>query len=252
MRATILSKMTSRMKLASALLAAPLLLAGADAPAQPATSLSRMAPVDAYLMDRAEEIALAKSAAPDAISGKATVLVLTRAGYETAVTGSNGFVCLVERGFSGAPDWDERWNPQIRAAGCLNPQAVRSILPIDVLRTNMTITGHGDAEILASIRSALRDGRIPPLGPSAMCYMMSKAAYLTKHGAHGMAHLMFYIPAKDGSDWGANADKSPIMGGNYWFFQPEHSAEAAGLPPVAVLLIGSASWSDGTPAGMKM
>jgi hypothetical protein len=92
-----------------ALLAAPALLAAADVSAAPAPVHAHMAPAEAYLMDRTEEIALAKSAAPAAIADKATVLVLTRAGYETAVKGSNGFVCLVERGFSGAPDWNERW-----------------------------------------------------------------------------------------------------------------------------------------------
>jgi hypothetical protein len=37
-----------------------------------------MAPIDQYLMDRDAEIALARSAAPDAISHDASVIVLTR------------------------------------------------------------------------------------------------------------------------------------------------------------------------------
>ena len=44
-------------------------------------------------MDRDAEIALARSAAPDAISHDASVIVLTRHGYETAVQGKNGWVC---------------------------------------------------------------------------------------------------------------------------------------------------------------
>ena len=44
-----------------------------------------MAPIEQYLMDRDAEIALARSAAPDAISHDASVIVLTRHGYETAV-----------------------------------------------------------------------------------------------------------------------------------------------------------------------
>jgi hypothetical protein len=44
------------------------------------------------MMDRAAEIAMAKSAAPPSIADKATVLVLTPHGYETAIKGSNGFV----------------------------------------------------------------------------------------------------------------------------------------------------------------
>ena len=59
------------------------------APAQ-SDKYSRMAPVDQYLMERNAEILLARSAAPDSISSDATILVLGREGYETAVQGKNG------------------------------------------------------------------------------------------------------------------------------------------------------------------
>jgi hypothetical protein len=69
------------------------------AAAQPAraadakTLYPSMAPLDQYLMpDRDAEIALARSAAPPSVSNDATVLVLGRRGYETAVEGKNGFV----------------------------------------------------------------------------------------------------------------------------------------------------------------
>jgi hypothetical protein len=64
-----------------------------------ATPYSKMAPIEQYLMDRTAEIALARNAAPDAISRDATVLVLGRRGYETAVEGKNGWVCMVGRGW---------------------------------------------------------------------------------------------------------------------------------------------------------
>lgn len=224
------------------------LSAFASAVAGAAEAYPRMAPVDAYLMDRAREIALARSAAPGSVSRDATVLVLTRTGYETAVTGTNGFVCWVARSFSGAPDWPERWNPKIRAAGCDNPQAARSVTPIARLRTAMTLAGRTDAEIARRIGAALRSGEIPPLEPGAMCYMMSKASYLSDDGGHDMAHVMFYVPFRDGADWGANVPGSPVFGGNYWFYAADHQAEAARLPPLSVLLVGVATWSDGTPA----
>ena len=62
----------------------------------------KMAPVDQYLMERNAEILLARSAAPDSISSDATIRVLGRQGYETAVRGKNGFVCLVERSWMSA------------------------------------------------------------------------------------------------------------------------------------------------------
>jgi len=52
-----------------------------------------MATIDQYLMEKNAEIQLARSAAPDSISRDATILVLGRPGYETAVEGKNAFVC---------------------------------------------------------------------------------------------------------------------------------------------------------------
>jgi hypothetical protein len=91
---------------------------------------SKMAPVDQYLMERNAEILLARSAAPDSISSDATILILGRQGYETAVRGKNGFVCMVERSWMEAFDSPEFWNPKVKGAECLNRQAARSILPI--------------------------------------------------------------------------------------------------------------------------
>src|SRR5215469_737951 len=71
-------------------------------------SYPEMAPIDEYLMaDRNAEIALARSAAPEAISQDAKILVLGRHGYETAIGGKNGFVCVVERAWTSPFDRPE-------------------------------------------------------------------------------------------------------------------------------------------------
>src|SRR5258707_13376193 len=57
-------------------------------------------PLSEYLMPRDAEIALARSAAPANISGRATIKVLTKSGYEVAHKGDNGFVCMVMRGWA--------------------------------------------------------------------------------------------------------------------------------------------------------
>src|SRR5215813_7582492 len=121
----------------------------------------KMAPVDQYLMEKNAEIQLARSAAPDSISRDATILVLGRQGYETAVEGKNGFVCKVDRSWMAAFDWPEFWNPKVRGADCLNPQAARSILPIALLRSRMVMAGRSKAEILSAI---LRDRQILSIG----------------------------------------------------------------------------------------
>src|SRR5579872_6888594 len=98
-----------RRTLTLAALIASRALAAQDA--QP--SYPTMAPVEQYLMDRDAEIALARSAAPDAISHDAAVVVLTRHGYEIAAQGKNGWVCMVGRAFGAMFDNPEFWNPKV-------------------------------------------------------------------------------------------------------------------------------------------
>jgi hypothetical protein len=84
-------------------------------------SYERMAPIEQYLMtDRNTEIAFARTAAPESISRDAEVLVLGRHGYETAVKGKNGWVCVVERSWMAPFDDPEFLNPDQRLPLCLN------------------------------------------------------------------------------------------------------------------------------------
>ena len=153
---------------------------------------SKMAPVDQYLMERNAEILLARSAAPDSISSDATILVLGRQGYETAVRGKNGFVCMVERSWMAAFDSPEFWNPKVKGAESLNRQAARSILPIADLRTRMVMTGHSKADILPALKAAFDNKQLPDLEGGNMVFMMSKSAYLYDAGDHNGPHLMFF------------------------------------------------------------
>ncbi len=229
-----------------------LIVGGAQTTAaqQAATPYPTMAAIDQYIMtDRAAEIALARSAAPASISRDATILVLGRQGFETAVEGKNGFVCLVDRGWTGPFDWPEFWNPKIRAAAYMNPQAVRSVLPIEKLRTRMVMAGHSTAEILTVLDSAFDNGRLPKLESGAMAYMMAKSAYLTDQGEHNGPHVMFYTDLENIEDWGANTEDSPILASPYWYFSPDAKAQQKSFPPIIVFLVGLSNWSDGTLAG---
>ena len=209
----------------------------------------KMAPVDQYLMEKNTEIQLARSAAPDSISRDATILVLGRQGYETAVEGKNGFVCMVGRSWTAAFDWPEFWNPKVRAADCMNPQSARSIMPIVFLRSRMVMAGRSKAEILSATKAAFENKQLPDLESGAMDYMMSKSSYLTDQGDHNGPHLMWYTALSDGKDWGAFATGSPVMAAPYWFFSSKEPSQMKGLPSILVFLVGVADWSDGTPAG---
>lgn len=203
------------------------------------TQYPQMAPLEQYLMtDRNAEIALARTAAPESISRDATVLVLGRRGYETAVEGKNGFVCVVERGWMSPSEAPEFWNPKIRGPICFNPPAARSVLPVTYKRTEMVLAGKTEPEIIEGNKAAFEKGELPPLEPGAMSYMMSKEAYLTDHDGHNLSHLMFYAPALDGKDWGADLPKSPVM------LNPQFR----GAEPIDVFVVSVGRWSDGTAA----
>jgi hypothetical protein len=209
----------------------------------------KMPPVGEYLMEKNAEIQLARSAAPESISRDATVLVLGRQGYETAVEGKNGFVCWVGRGWTAAFDWPEFWNPKIKAADCMNPQAARSMVPVIFLRSRMVMAGRSKEEIVLALKTAYEKKQLPDLESGAMDYMMSKSAYLTDMGGHNLPHLMWYTALSDGKDWGAYAAGSPVMSSPYWFFMSQEPSQMKGLPPILVFLVGVGDWSDGTPAG---
>lgn len=219
-----------------------------QAMAQDATTpYPNMAPIEQYLMDRATEIALARSAAPESISRDATVLVLGRHGYETAVEGKNGWVCRVGRGWGALFDWPEFWNPKIRAAECLNPAAARSMLPLTSKQTELFLAGHSKVEVIAAIKAAFEKKELPALEPGAVSYMMAKSSYLTDDGGHNMPHIMFYSPTSDVAAWGANLPNSPVMGVNYWYLSEQSYPQLQSFPPISVFLVGVGKWSDGTP-----
>jgi hypothetical protein len=204
-----------------------------------------MAPLDQYLMDRNAEIAMARSAAPEAISRDADVLVLGRHGYETAVKGKNGFVCVVDRNWTGQFEGEgaeKFWNPRMRGPICFNPPAARSILPITIKRTELALAGQSKAQIFESMKAFVKQG-LPPLEPGAISYMMSKDQYLTDGSPHNwIAHLMFYTPLMDGPVWGADLSKSPVMLNPQFHGDPE---------PIDVFMVPAGWWSDGTPDPVK-
>lgn len=233
--------------LLSALALAVTLIASRPAAAQDSKQpYPTMARIEQYLMARDAEIALARSAAPDAISRDASVIVLTRHGYETAVEGKNGWVCMVERGWGAMFDNPEFWNPKIRAADCLNPPAARSVLPYVYKRTELLLADRSKQEVVAAIKSAVDKNELPALERGTVCYMMSKFSYLTDNGDHNVPHLMFYETAKDDASWGANLSNSPVLSVNYWYISAESYPQLKSFPPLSVFLVVVDKWSDGT------
>jgi hypothetical protein len=199
------------------------------------------APIAQYRMDRAAEIAMARSAAPPVIAKDATVLALGAKGYEVAAQGTNGFTCIVERGWGTTFDDPEYWNPRVRAPICFNAAATRSVLPEYLKRTEWVLAGADLAAVRAHIVAAVASGEAHAPEVGAMCYMMSKAGYLSdKAGGHWHPHLMYFLPKADAASWGANMPGSPIY------------AFVDAIEPITTFLAPVPAWSDGTIGPMEM
>jgi hypothetical protein len=198
-----------------------------------------MAPVEQYRMASAEEVALARSAANDAVSLDAEVLVLGSQGYETAAKGTNGFVCLVVRMWAANFDDPQFWNPKVRAPHCFNAAAARSVLPAYLERTKFVLSGLTKEQVEERMKAAVAKKVFGAPEQGSMCYMMSKQGYLNDTDGHWHPHLMFFLPPTDAASWGANLMGSPVFA-------------ATGAPePVTIFLVPVTKWSDGTMEEMK-
>jgi hypothetical protein len=201
------------------------------------TPYPAMAPLSQYLIpDEHSEIALARSAAPASISDGAEVLVLGRDAYTTAVKGTNGFVCLVERSWGAATDFPEFWNPKIIAPICVNPPAARTYLPGVLMKAKLVLAGNSKAEIAQAVSSAFDRKELPALEPGAMCYMMSRRQYLSDDGKSWHPHMMWFVSGDAAKTWGANLPGSPALAAN----DPEDR--------MTIFLVWVGHWSDGRSA----
>jgi hypothetical protein len=194
-----------------------------------------MAPLNQYLIqDEKAEIALARSAAPESISRDSEVLVLGRHGYETAIQGKNGFVCLVERSWTAPIDDPNFWNPKLRAPICLNAAAARSYLPRTIKKTGLILAGRTQSQMVETIAAAIDKKELPAMEPGAMCYMLSKQGYLSDRDGHWHPHLMFFVSQADPAAWGADLPGSPIIAFNETWER------------LTTFLVPVRQWSDGT------
>ena len=198
-----------------------------------------IAPIAEYLMDSTREIALARSAAPASISRDATVLFLTRHGYETAVHGTNGFVCIVDRGWTSDVGDPEFLDPTLREPLCFNAAAARTRLPLTFRETAWALAGVSRGQMADSIAAAFQRSELVQPAPGAMSYMMSSDSYFGPLYGKGGPHLMFYFPKTDSIAWGGGYQGSPVI-------VHQDSPE-----PITTFVIPLPTYSDGTAAVRK-
>jgi hypothetical protein len=151
------------------------------------------------MLPRQQEIALARSAAPRAVTDSATVYVLTDSGYVVAVAGSGGVACYVSR------SWPESVEPH-----CFDAEGAATILPMEMRRVELMHRGKTAAEADREIADGLASGRFRLPRRPAMSYMMSGGQVLYNDEGRRVGrwhpHLMIYYPFLTGSDIGLAGD----------------------------------------------
>src|SRR5215467_9559946 len=171
--------------------------------------------------------------APESIARDAEVLVLGHHGFETAVKGKNGFVCIVGRSWTSAAD-EDYFDPKVRVPMCVNAAAARSYLLRITKIANLALAGRTLAQVNEAMAAAIARKELPPMEPGAMCYMMGKQGYGGDSAPHWRSHLMFFFSDTDPAVWGANLPGSPVLG----------IADAS--EHLTQFVIPTQRWSDGT------
>lgn len=139
------------------------------------------------LLPRADEIALARSAAPPAVSDSADVYVLTADGYELAVEGAGGAACYVSR------DWVTSIEPH-----CFDSEGAGTIMRIHMRKVELLHGGASLEEASATLTRELAEGRHRLPRRPAMSWMMSSAQELVAPDGQSVGawrpHVMIYYP----------------------------------------------------------
>ena len=153
------------------------------------------------LLPRDREVALARSAAPSAVSRDATVMVLTDRGFEVGAQGTNGVTCVVNRS-----------HPRSLEPHCFDAEASATILPIELRRTKLLREGKSAEEIDREIAAGLLSGEYRLPRRPAMSYMMSREQVLYSDDGRNVGrwhpHLMIYYPHLTSADLGLGGEPS--------------------------------------------
>lgn len=157
---------------------------------------SPLAAQNGYELDREEELRLAMSAGPPELSKDADVYVFGARGFEKALSGSNGYSCLVIR---------QAGNPAILAPHCLSPDATESVLPAKLREGELIAEGHDGMEVRATLQQEFEAGTLPIPSGQSFAYMMSSAQHLGAVGAF-KPHFMLYMPYATNEDIGGSLD----------------------------------------------
>lgn len=157
------------------------------------------------LLDRSEEIRLARSAAPASVSEKARVWYFDRGRYVVADSGSSGVECYVGR------SWPLSIEPH-----CLDAEGARTILRLEMRAVELAHAGVSRDSASRELAAGIASGRFPLPSRPAMSWMMSASQVL--YGDDGQRagawqpHIMIYIPYLTAEMAGTGTNRDPFSG----------------------------------------
>ena len=195
-------------------------------------------PLGEHMIPFETEVGLARSAAPDKVSGRATVKVLTASGYKVAAQGDNGFVCMVMRSwtaptFTPVPFRNFVYESKIRAPICFDPVASRTVMPYYELRTKLGMEGKDTDAIGRGVAMAYALGILPKREGVSFAYMWSADQYLGPGIGAWRPHIMVFAPYY----------KNAMVGGNEFGGSAPQVTDDEGTPFTVVVIP-----VDGNPA----
>jgi hypothetical protein len=210
-----------------------LLLALAVLPASLAAQSSRY-PAKPKPFPEAEEIALARSAAPAEISALADVYVLRDEGPVKVHAGTNGAACMVNR------DLHEGSLYPI----CCDREGAATSMQRELMELKLRTQGRPEDEIGRMVAAAFSNGQLRTPTKPSIAYMMSPRQILFssakadgRHVGAWHPHVMIAMPNAKGGDFGlASPSSVDVLSFDY-----------EGTPS-AQLVVKVPAWSDGTPA----
>jgi hypothetical protein len=144
------------------------------------------------------EIALARSAAPPAVSDSATVYAWTDTGYVRVAQGSTGVACYVSR------SWPTSLEPH-----CFDPEGAATIMRIHMREVELLHRGGTVAEARRQVGAEIASGALRLPRRPALSYMMSAAQQLINDDGQPVGrwkpHLMIYYPFLTDAELGLGA-----------------------------------------------
>jgi hypothetical protein len=147
------------------------------------------------LMDRPKETAMALSACPLSVAGKAAVYVLEQRGYVKVRESQNGFTAIVQHSLLTSRE------PQ-----CMDAEGTRTILQRILMVASLRALGKSADEIKQAVAAAVSRGVLQPPTRPGIDYMLSTENLVPDDSGvvgHFPPHVMFYAPYFKNADIGS-------------------------------------------------